>query len=106
MEAADVPTLDEVAEVLRWCVDGLKDAASNLVAFSDSRFEVSPHVERIERKRRVAERMLDRLPPEPPMSPEREAKVGRFIGAVLDKRFGGGSQEDVKAALDDMTKEG
>ena len=30
---------------------------------------------------------LERLPPEPPLTPEREAQLGRLIGAALDKRI-------------------
>lgn len=100
------PTLDEVAEVLRWCVDGLKDASNSLVAFSDRKYDITRYVERIDRKRRLAEQMVERLPPEPPMTPEREAAVGQFIGAVLDKRFGSGSQEAVTDALDDLLDSG
>jgi hypothetical protein len=96
--------LDEVAEVLRWCVDGLSDAVTSLVAFSDRRFDVGPYCERLDRKRRLAEQMLNRLPPEPPMTPEREAQIGRLVGAVLDKRFGSGSQEAVDQAILECTQ--
>jgi hypothetical protein len=40
------------------------------------------------------------LPPPIPMTPERGAAVGRVIGAALDKRFGDGTEADVKAAFD------
>lgn len=45
-------------------------------------------------------RMLERLPPKPPMSPDREKVVGRVVAAALNKRFGDGTQEDVDQAVD------
>lgn len=44
--------------------------------------------------------MLDRLPPHPPMSDEQMEKVGAVIGAALRKRFGEGSAEEVREAVD------
>ena len=94
------PTLDELADLLRSVEFALDHGRTSMVAFVDRK-----HVSAIERdfdrmgevKKQVSA-MLDRLPPEPPMTPEREREVGAFLAAVLDKRFGGGSQEAVDAA--------
>lgn len=105
MSAIAPPTPDEVAALLRTVEFTIDRTETSFVTCMDRRY-VGPttkrDLDRMDEAKRQVRAMLDRLPPEPPMTPEREASVGQFLGAVLDKRFGEGSQEAVAEALDGL----
>lgn len=92
----------EMADLLRTVAFAIDSASTAIVAFVDRRYvdAIGRDYDRLqEAKKRIAT-ALEHLPPEPPMTPEREAKIGAFVGAVLNKRFGDGTDEDVKRTLD------
>lgn len=104
MGAADEiapPTLDEMADLLRAVAFTLDRTETAFVASIDSRYldHAKRDLARLSEAKKQVRAMLTRLPPEPPMSPEREQVIGNLIGAVLDKRFGDGSQEAVDEAI-------
>jgi hypothetical protein len=95
--------LQRVADCLRGARQEFNDLCTSIIAFGNFDRWAEP----LERAHRHAKRtltwvdeVLAILPPPIPMTPEREAAVGRVIGAALDKRFGDGTEEDVKAAFD------
>lgn len=94
------PTLEEVADLLRSVDFTLGRSRTSLVANCRPQHVgfIERDVDRLTEMMAQVKAMLDRLPPEPPMTPEREQEVGGFIAAVLDKRFGDGSQEAVDVA--------
>lgn len=96
------PTPEEVADLLRSCDFALSRGEAALVAFVDRRYveAIGRDFERMGQVKKQVRAMLDRLPSEPPMSPEREQAVGRMVAAALNKRFGDGTAEDVKEAVD------
>lgn len=96
------PTPEETADLLRLVQFTLERSRTSLVA--NCRPE---HIDFIERDvNRLTEMlsqvkaMLDRLPPEEPMSEERLEKVGAVVGAALRKRFGEGSAEELSEAME------
>lgn len=95
------PTLDEMADLLRAVAFTLDRTETAFVAFIDGRYldHAKRDLARMSEAKKQVRAMLTRLPPEPPMSPEREQVIGNLIGAVLDKRFGDGSQEAVDEAI-------
>lgn len=96
------PTAEEVAEVLRSARYVMDRASVGLIACvsADRVHLVEGDFNRLRTAVASVDALLDRLPPEPPMTPEQEAKVGAVIGAVLRKRFGDGTAEEVAAAID------
>lgn len=92
----------EMADLLRTVAFAIDRAGTALVALVDRRYiDVAERdYERLWEAKKRIDSALEHLPPEPPMTPEREAKIRAFIGAVLDKRFGDGTDEDVRRALD------
>lgn len=103
-EAACPVPWDEqrIADVLRACRQSIHDAEVDLIAFGDfPRFgdALTRKCERFNRTRKWLDEMLADLPPPIPLTADQEAKVGAFIGAVLNKRFGGGGDEEVSAAF-------
>lgn len=96
--AAD--TADETASLLRSVEFALDHGRTSMVAFVDRKHvaAIERDFERMGEVKKQVSAMLDGLPPEPPMTPEREREVGAFLAAVLDKRFGDGSQEAVDKA--------
>lgn len=95
------PSDEEVADLLRRVEFAMDRAETAMVAFVDHRYigAIVRDYERLQAVRKAVLAALDRYPPEPPMTPEREAVIGNLIGAVLDKRFGDGSQEAVTEAI-------
>jgi hypothetical protein len=90
-----------MAVLLRTVAFTLDRTETAFVASIDSRYlaHVKRDLARLAEAKKQVRAMLTRLPPEPPMSPEREQAIGNLIGAVLDKRFGDGSQEAVDEAI-------
>lgn len=100
METSDIDPA-ELAALLRNVDHVMRGAQDALVAFArDDAGQVGRQYERLQWARKEVAVLLERLPPEPPLSPEREAQLGRVIGAVLNKRFGDGSEAEVTKALD------
>lgn len=102
------PSPEEVAHLLRVCKFALEHGRAAMVAFVDrtSVSAIGRDVERMGEVLKQVKAMLDRLPPEGPMSPERQKLVGSVVGAVLRKRFDGGPQEDVDRAVDAWLADG
>lgn len=100
--AVDLPSPEEVADLLRSCEFALSHGQSAMVAFVDRKHvgAISRDFDRMGEVIRQVKAMLDRLPPEPPMSPERMQVVGRVVAAALNKRLGDGTQQDVDEAMD------
>lgn len=101
-ERSPAPTPEEVAELLRSVEFALSHGRTAMVAFFDTKYEASAIERDYDRMREVERQvkaMLDRLPPEPPMTPERMEKVGAVVGAALRKRFGEGTAEELDAAV-------
>lgn len=96
------PTMEEVADLLRSVEFALTHGRSSLLAFVDRRQlkAIERDFERMGYVLKQVKAMLDRLPPEPPMSPEHAAKVGNVIAALLNKRFGEGTDDEVTDALE------
>jgi hypothetical protein len=90
-----------MADLLRTVAFTLDRTETAFVASLDPRYlnHVKRDLARLTEAKKQVRAMLTRLPPEPPMSPEREQAIGSLIGAVLDKRFGDGSQEAVDEAI-------
>jgi hypothetical protein len=82
----------------------LRGAQTSLLAFAAPAYvdRLGREHERLKWARSEIAAWLKRLPPEPPLTPEREAQLGRLIGAVLDKRFGDGSDDAIASAWDDL----
>lgn len=98
------PTPEEMADLLRSVEFAMSHGRTAMVAFFDTKYgakAIERDYERMGEVLRRVKAMLDRLPPEPPMTPEHEAKVGRVVAAALNKRFGDGTAEDVAAAVED-----
>lgn len=95
------PTLDEVADLLRSVEFALDHGRAAMVAVVDRRYvdAISRDFDRMGEVKKQVKAMLDRLPPEEPMTPERMEKVGAVVGAALRKRFGEGSAEELSAAI-------
>ena len=96
------PSLDELAELLRSCEFAMSQGRSAMVAFFDTKYGSSAIERDYERMREVERQikvMLNRLPPEPPMTAEQFEKVGAVVSAALRKRFGEGSAEELDAAV-------
>lgn len=94
----------ELAKLLRNVDHVMRGAQTALMAFANP-----VYAERLQREhdrlgwaRSEVAAVLQGLPPEPPLTPEREAQLGRLLGAVFDKRFGDGGQEAVDAAMSDL----
>lgn len=94
----------EMADLLRTVAFAIDHASTAMVAFVDRRYvdAIGRDYERLQEARKRITVALGHLPPEPPMTPEREAKIGRLVAAALNKRFGDGSAEAVAAAMDDL----
>lgn len=105
MASDDIPpTPEEMADLLRLVQFAMSHGRSAMVAFFDTKYGASAierDYERMKEVERQVKAMLDRLPPEPPMSPEHMAKVGAVVGAALRKRFGEGSQAELVEAIED-----
>lgn len=96
------PTPEEVADLLRSVQFAMSHGRSAMVAFFDTKYGASAierDYERMKEVERQVKAMLDRLPPEPPMTPEHMEKVGRVVSAALRKRFGEGTAEELDAAV-------
>lgn len=96
------PTLDEVAELLRSVEFAMDHGQTAMVAFFDTKYGASAierDYERMKEVRRQVKAMLERLPPEPPMTPEHMEKVGAVVAAALRKRFDEGTAEELDAAV-------
>lgn len=92
------PTLDETADLLRLVLFTLERSQTSLVAHcrpTDIDF-IGRDVDRLTEMMRQVKAMLDRLPPEEPMTPERMEQVGAVVDAVLRKE---GSQEELAEAM-------
>lgn len=89
-----------IADLLRTCEFAMSHARTALVAFVDRTQvgAVSRDFDRLGEVVKAVNAALVDLPPAEPMTPEREEVLGRFVAAVLDKRFGEGSQEAVDEA--------
>jgi len=99
-----VVDLQVTADCLRAARRTIKDLQTSLVAFGDRRY-----LDGIERDHHRADRcvgwvdqVLANLPSERPLTPEQEAAAAKVIGAVLDKRFGDGTQEAIDAAIEGL----
>lgn len=101
---SDTPDMQRIADVLRQADFVLNRAHTSLIAFCDRRFfaRVEGECARIELARKAIGAELERLPPPIPMTPEREAQIGALLAAVLDKRFGDGTDEDVQRAFENL----
>ena len=90
----------ELAAMLRNVDHVLRGAETSLMAFAAPAYvgRLGREHDRLKWARSEIAAWLERLPPEPPLTPEREAQLGRLIGAVLDKRFGDGSDEAIASA--------
>ena len=87
-----------MADLLRSVQFTMSHGRSAMVAFFDTKYGASAIERDYERMKEVegqVKAMLDRLPPEPPMSPEHAEKVGAVVGAALRKRFGEGTAEEL-----------
>lgn len=93
----------ETADLLRDVDFALSHGMTALVAFGDRHYAeaIERDFARMNRARSLIRTALTDLPPAIPLSEDQMTKVGRVIGAVLDKRFGVGSQAAVDAALSD-----
>ena len=97
------PTPEEVASLLRSVEFAMSHGRSAMVAFFDTKYGTSAierDYERMKEVERQVKAMLDRLPPEPPMTPEHMEKVGAVVSAALRKRFGEGTAEELDAAVE------
>lgn len=98
------PSPEEVADLLRLVEFAMSHGRSAMVAFFDTKYGASAierDYERMKEVERQVKAMLDRLPPEPPMSPEHQEKVGAVVGAALRKRLGEGSAEELIEAMEE-----
>lgn len=89
--------------MLRYSRDRVHDLQVALVAFGDQRYgeALERDFNRAKSTLTAIDELLEKLPPEIPMTAEQEAKVGRVVAAALNKRFGGGDETELDAALDD-----
>lgn len=87
--------LDRIARALRLADFVLDRAETSLIAFVDERYidAIEREIDRIKGARDAIADALTTLPPEPPMTPERQAQLEQLIGAVVQKRFFEGSQD-------------
>lgn len=86
------PTPEEVATLLRLADFAMQQAQIVLVAFVPSSVKhVEWDYERLAEVRRQVAAMLDRLPPEPPLTDEQMEEAATVIRAALNRRFGGSS---------------
>ena len=96
------PTPEEVRDLLdvvRWMFRQERSAIISIPRLSDITEAQRRHLEHLLDVDGQVKAMLKRLPPHPPMSDEQMAKVGVVVGAVLRKRFGEGSAEELEAAM-------
>lgn len=96
-------TPQEMGDLLRTVDFALSHGMTALVAFGDRRYletVARDHQRMGEARKQIAE-ALKRLPAAVPLTDEQMEKVGRVVGAVLDKRFGDGSQGAVDSAMSD-----
>lgn len=96
------PTPEEVADLLRLVKFTLERSRTALVAScrpSDIGF-IGRDVDRLTEMMSQVGAMIDRLPPEEPMSEERMEQVGAVVVAALRKRFGEGTQEELVEAME------
>lgn len=92
----------ELAQMLRNIDHVLRGAQTSLLAFAAPAYvdRLGREHDRLKWARSEIATWLERLPPEPPLTPERQAQLGRLIGAALDKRFGNGSDDAIASAWD------
>lgn len=96
------PTLEEIADLLRSVEFAMSHGRSAMVAFFDTKYGASAiegDFERMKEVERQVKAMLDRLPPEEPMSPEKMEKIGAVVSAALRKREGEATDEELAAAI-------
>ena len=92
----------QMADLLRDCRYVMGRLRTALIAFGDQRYltGIESECSRAEVMNRRLDGAISKLPPEDPMTPEREQAIGRLLGAVLDKRFGDGTDEAITDAFD------
>lgn len=81
-------TPEDTARLLRLADFAMDHASTALVAFVDKRYveAIKRDFDRLTEVRRQVKAALEHLPPEPPLTPEREAECAEIIGRAL-RRF-------------------
>jgi len=79
-------TPDEMAEVLRWADFAMSQAGSAIIAFVPSAQidYCERDLDRMADVRKVIRQMLERLPPEPPLTDEQEREAASLIRSALE----------------------
>lgn len=96
-----MPEPQELADLLRSVSFALEHGRASMVAFVDRNHvkAISRDFDRMGEVNKQVKALLEHLPPPVPMTPEREEKVRGALAAVLDRRFGDGTQEAVTSAI-------
>lgn len=94
----------ETADLLRMARDRIKDMQTSLVAFGDRRYlsGIESQHARAGWTLAAIDKALEPLPGPVPLTPQQEQAARKVIAAVLEKRFGDGSSEDVAEALNGL----
>lgn len=97
------PTPEEVADLLRSVEFAMSHGRTAMVAFVDRQYveAIGRDFDRMGEVGKQVKAMLDRLPPEPPMTPDHMEKVGAVVSAALRKRFGEGTADELTEAIND-----
>lgn len=87
--SAETPTPEVVADVLRQADFALQQSTVAMIAFLrpfTDRASWDCHRNEVARKRIAA--LLEHLPPEPPLTPEQEARAAEWVGRALARLDG------------------
>lgn len=106
-EDSVMPEPQALADLLRSVSFALEHGRASMVAFvaRDQVKAIGRDFDRMGEVNKQVKALLEHLPPPEPMSPEREEKVRTMLAAVLDKRFGDGTQEAVDSAIHALADE-